>query len=139
MYRNRIVIFLLTFLVITSSSFAENIFIGMPIVKISEAGITRISEKLNKQQADNYQCIIVQEGDKYYWASRQNVELAPLSVGAFTTYIALNGSGLIRIIDKEYKDMASLMSDTEFSYDYIEFLMIGLRTITYYGKAIMQY
>ena len=34
------------------------------------------------------------------------------------------------------KEMISLMSTTEQNFDYIEHLLLGLRTITYYGKTM---
>ena len=56
-----------------------------------------------------------------------------LDLGAFTTLIAANGSGYIRIVNPDMKDAASMMSETEAEYDYVEHLLLGLRSITYYG------
>jgi hypothetical protein len=53
--------------------------------------------------------------------------------GTFATFIALDGSGYIRIVISNLKVAASLMSDTETKYDYVEHMLIGLRSVTYYG------
>jgi hypothetical protein len=53
--------------------------------------------------------------------------------GAFITFLATDGSGYVRIIAPGMKDSASLMGDAESSFDYVEHLLIGLRSVTYYG------
>jgi len=37
------------------------------------------------------------------------------------------------MVNPDFKDAASLMSETEAQYDYVEHLLIGLRSVTYYG------
>jgi hypothetical protein len=49
-------------------------------------------------------------------------------------FLAVDGSGYVRLIKPSLKDAASAMSATEKTYDYMEHLLLGLRTITYYGK-----
>ena len=67
--------------------------------------------------------------------TRQNTELVRIESGAFITYLAINGSGYVRVISPKLKDAASLMSPTEARFDYVEHALIGLRSITYYGSA----
>lgn len=55
--------------------------------------------------------------------------------GAFITFVAVDGSGYVRIISPEMKDAASLMAETELKFDYAEHLLIGLRSVTYYGVS----
>jgi hypothetical protein len=57
-----------------------------------------------------------------------------IQAGSFITYLAVDGSGYIRTIDPEAKSAAALMSDTESKFDYVEHLLVGLRSVTYYGK-----
>ncbi len=109
------------------------IFKGRPITKISEGGTDRTVEQVAKDKAPNLACLISEIDGKYYWASRENVELIPTRGGAFTTYIATNGSGYIRVLEAEMKEAASLMSDAEIKFDYVEHLLIGLKSVTYYG------
>lgn len=114
---------------------ATAVFKGRPSLKISEGGIERTPEQLTRDRAVNLDCVISQIGSKYYWASRENVELARIEGGAFITFVALNGAGYVRIIKPEQKTTASLMSASERDFDYVEHALIGLRSVTYYGKV----
>ena len=49
---------------------------------------------------------------------------------AFVTYIALNGSGYVRVVKPDTKAAASLMSPTEERFDYVEHAVLGLRSVT---------
>ena len=109
------------------------VFKGLPIVKISEGGVSRVPENITRDKAVNIKCFISNIGGSYYWASRENVKLLRIDSGAFITFFAENGSGYIRLVNPDLKDAASLMSETEARYDYIEHLLIGRRSVTYYG------
>lgn len=111
------------------------VFTGIPEIKISEGGTNRIPEKLPKAKAMEFKCTITKIEDKYYWTTRENVEMISIQSGAFITFLASNGSGYVRIINPDMKDATSLMGDTEEKFDYIEHLLLGLKTITYYGKS----
>ena len=113
---------------------AATAFKGRPSIKVSEGGIERLPEQLPRERAVNLECVISQIGDNYYWASRENVEMARVESGAFITYVALNGSGYVRTVSPESKKAASLMSPTEEQFDYVEHALIGLRSVTYYGR-----
>lgn len=67
---------------------------------------------------------------------RGNKQLVKIENGAFKTLIAPDGSCYVRIINPMMKDAASLMSNTEKTYDYIEHLVLGLRSVTYYGNIV---
>lgn len=110
-------------------------FTGIPEIKISEGGINRTPEKLSKYKAMEFKCIITKIDDKYYWTTRENRELIPIQSGAFITFLASNGSGYVRIINHDMKNSASFMGDTEEKFNYIEHLLLGLKTITYYGTS----
>jgi hypothetical protein len=114
---------------------AVTVFKGQPTVKISEGGVSRLPEQLSHNQSANLECVISEIGGRYYWASRENKELLQTDGGAFITFVARDGSGAIRIIKPGLKTAASLMSDTEAKFDYVEHLLIGLRSVTYYGVA----
>jgi hypothetical protein len=114
------------------------IFTGIPEIKISEGGINRVPENLTKEIAINYKCTITKIEDKYYWTSRENIELIPISSGTFITYWAVNGAGYVRIIKpemkKEVNQLGALAGDPEEKFDYVEHLLLGLKSVTYYGK-----
>jgi len=108
-------------------------FAGNPAVKVSEGGVERLVEDLPRDRAVNLACVISRIGDSYYWASRENVELLRVDAGAFVTFIALNGSGYVRVTLPEARTAAAAMGPTEGRFDYVEHLLIGLRSVTYYG------
>ena len=128
-------------LTITVPVFAEEsiIFTGIPTIKISEGGLSRTPEDLTKDKAVQFKCTITKMDDKYYWTSRNNVELLPIASGAFITYWAANGSGYVRVtkpeMRAELKRMAPVAGDPDAKFDYVEHLLLGLKSVTYYGTA----
>lgn len=133
----RLLLPLVISILLSASAFgqAATVFKGRPTAKISEGGVSRIPEQLSRDQAVNLECAISEIGGRYYWASRENTELIRTESGAFITFVARNGSGYIRIIKPALKAAASLMSETEAKFDYVEHLLIGLASVTYYGVA----
>lgn len=113
---------------------SRTVFSGIPVIKISEGGIERLPEKIQRDKAINHGCVITEMEGRYYWTTRENAEMVRTVSGVFITYVAINGSGYVRVIDRKFKINASLMSPTEAQFDYIEHLLIGLRSVTYYGN-----
>ena len=113
----------------------EILFVGYPVVKISEGGVDRVVQKMKGAESEEVKCVIVRsEKDKtYYWLSREKTELTPVVSGGFVTFIAKNGSGYIRVTSLEHADGVKLMGETESQYDYVEHLLLGLKSVTYYG------
>jgi hypothetical protein len=109
------------------------VFRGRPAVKISEGGVERTPEQVPRERAVNLECVISRIGNSYYWASRENVQMSRTDGGAFTTYVAVNGAGYVRVLNPEAKAAASAMSGTEKDFDYVEHALVGLRSVTYYG------
>jgi hypothetical protein len=134
---------ILTLLILTIASplFAkeEIVFTGMPEINISEGGVNRVPENLTKDKAIKFKCTITKIDDKYYWTSRENVELIPIASGAFITYWAVNGSGYVRVIKPEMKEevkkIGAMAGDPEEKFDYVEHLLLGLKSVTYCGKS----
>jgi hypothetical protein len=112
---------------------SNTVFVGKPLIKISEGGIQRTPENITARDSENLKCVVSQIGDKYYWASRENRELVLTQSGAFISFMAKDGIGYIRIIKSEMKDEVSVEGSTEQQYDYVEHLLIGLKSVTYYG------
>ncbi len=111
----------------------STVFKGRPVVKISEGGTERTPSPVPPDSAVNLECVISQIGNSYYWASRENTPMTRIDAGAFTTYLATNGAGYVRVINAEAKNAAALMGDAEAKFDYVEHALIGLRSVTYYG------
>ena len=113
---------------------SHNVFRGRPAIKISEGGLSRTPETVPRNRAIDLECVISQVGASYYWATRENVEMVRVEGGAFVTYFATNGSGYVRATIPELRQLSSLLSPTEQKFDYVEHLLIGLGSVTYYGK-----
>ena len=112
---------------------STTVFKGRPSVKVSEGGIERTPEQIPRDRATTLECVISQIGTSYYWASRENVQLSRIESGGFVTFVAVNGSGYVRAVKPEAKATTAVMSQTEERFDYVEHLVIGLRSVTYYG------
>jgi hypothetical protein len=110
------------------------VFKGRPALKISEGGTERTPETLARAQAVNLECVVSQIGNDYYWASRENTPLVRIDGAAFTTFVAANGAGYIRVINPEAKSAAALLGGAEKQFDYVEHALVGLRSVTYYGN-----
>jgi hypothetical protein len=112
------------------------VFRGIPSVKIVEAGLERGAEKIEQSKALSVSCIVREIDGKFLWETRGNKQLLKTDGGAFITFSAVDGSGYIRVLKPMPKETMSLMSTTEQNFDYTEHMLLGLRTITYYGKTM---
>ena len=135
-------IFLVLILVtVASPLFAkeEIIFTGIPEMKISEGATSRVAESLSKSRAMEYKCTITKIDETYYWRTRENVELIMISRGRFITFWAVEGQGYIRIVNPEMRKTArkigAMLHDPEGYFDYVEHLLLGLKSVTYYGNS----
>jgi hypothetical protein len=130
-------IFLFVFCFFTIFCNAQSFsFTGLPSVKVTEGGIERSAEKIEQSKASNVACIVKEIDGKFFWETRGNKPLLKIDSGAFVIFLAVDGSGYVRLIKPSLKEATSLMSNTEKNFDYVEHLILGLRTVTYYGKSI---
>lgn len=112
------------------------VFVGTPRVRIIESGTERKPEHLAENEGMEYQCIITEVDDEYFWTTRENVELVPVISELYITFLATNGSGYVRMVNPEYKDaLNSVLGETEQDFDYIEHMLLGLTTYSYYGRS----
>jgi hypothetical protein len=111
-------LFLLT---VSVSSFGSEqiVFTGIPEAKISEGGVERLPEQISSEKAMGLKCTITEIDGKYYWTTRENLELVRVQSGAYVTFLAQNGSGYVRIIDPSMKKSASLIGGAEAKFDYV--------------------
>ena len=130
-------LFVLAFSFFTNFCIAQSFsFTGIPSVKVSEGGIERNAEKIEQSKALSVACIVKEIDGKFFWETRGNKPLLKIDSGAFVIFLAVDGSGYIRLIKPSLKGAASTMSNTEKNFDYVEHLILGLRSVTYYGKEI---
>ena len=111
-------------------------FTGIPSVKVTESGIERNAEKIESTKALSVACVVKEIDGKFFWETRGNKPLVKIDSGAFVIFLAVDGSGYVRLIKPSLKEATSLMSNTEKNFDYVEHLILGLRTVSYYGKSI---
>lgn len=128
------------FILLNSSlSFAQAIvFTGMPSVKVTEAGVERVVNEVDRVAATGLSCVITELNGNFYWKSRGNKHMLKIDAGAFVTFIAVDGAGYVRIIKTGFKEAVVMaMTQTEKKFDYVEHLTTGLRSITYFGNFLL--
>jgi len=113
----------------TSFALAENgsIFNGTPSKKIEVYAQESKVFLLSPEEQEEYKVIISKRNGRYYWSSRDNVELELHNSGAYQTYTAKTGAGYIRI-----SNASAYYSDNDFTYS--EHITLGLNSITYFGR-----
>ena len=130
-------IFIFVFCFFTNICNSQSLsFNGIPSVKVTEGGIERTAEKIEQSKSFSVACIVKEMDGKYFWETRGNKQLLKIDSGAFILFLAVDGSGYVRLIKPSLKEVASVMSNTEKNFDYVEHLTLGLRSVTYYGKSI---
>ena len=114
------VILLLTISV--ESSYSEDrklTTMGFPVSKIESNQNQTKRYELTKKQTKEYQVVISEFEGRFYWESRNKVELIKTISGIYTNYVSPTGSGYIKV---------STLDNT-----YLEHINSGLGTITYWG------
>jgi hypothetical protein len=119
---------------VVSAQTPSTVFKGRPSVKISEGGVGRLPEAVSRENAVNIECVISQIGENYYWASRENKPLVRIESTGFVTFVAVDGAGYVRILRPEQKTALSVVDEAAEKFDYVEHLLLGLRSVTYYGE-----
>ena len=130
--KNLITAFIWVVLTITCQA-QSTTFAGLPSIKITESGVERTAEKLDRAAASTVACVIKEKDGKFYWETRGNKPLLKIDSSAFLIFVAVDGSGYVRVLKPEFKQAAASISATEKNYDYVEHMLLGLRTVTYYG------
>lgn len=127
------IVVLLLALSLPSSVLAQDeetlVFRGWPLIKVESSFHKTLRSETTETQSAQYHVLIVKRGGKYYWASRENLELLYVQSGAYHWFFAPS-SGYVKIQD------SALVTDDESSpYTYMENLTVGLLSITYWGAA----
>ena len=110
-------------LAVSATAASEVIFEGTPHTRYILGGDTPQTVNLTPSEASEYKVIISKEGDNYFWTSREDTQVVPITSGIFITYVALSGTGYVRTV------MPGLNIT-----QYTEHLLINFTGITYYGK-----
>lgn len=102
----------------------EVYFVGFPSKKITLIDTEAIITDLQIADAEEFKVVIEKESNKYYWASRGNVQLIAIPSGYVITFFAFGGEGYIRIVNPDFKMGKS---------QYMEHLIHHFGNITYFG------
>ena len=111
------------------SAFAQEVvFRGTPSVRLYATVDNEVRVKLDDEDAKKNECLIVAKGKKYYWASRNNVEMTRIDAAQFTYFVHSGGAGYVKVYTGERKADAPA--------EYVENIsQQGFDIIIYWGKA----
>ena len=116
-------------------SWAEEVFVGLPLAKTELSGEYLERTKLDKGDQLEFKVIIVKEGDRFFWKTREMKELTRHQSGLFVTYQAVDGAGYVRV-DLSGGSVGDLkVPGSSLDIGYIEHIKLGLNTITYQGRV----
>lgn len=122
-------------LIIVIPSWADEVFVGIPLAKTELSGEYLERTKLDKDDQLEFKVIIVKEGDRFFWKTREMKELTRHQSGLFVTYQAVDGAGYVRV-DLSGGAIGDLkVPGSSLDIGYIEHIKLGLNTITYQGRV----
>lgn len=140
MKSSRLVVFSITFvLLICSVIFSQQVevvFVGYPTIKIEVADGQSSTRNLTTSESKENAVVIKREGDKYYWASRQNKELILITGTAYNVFLSPEGLGYIKIQSNLLKTVYDQLpkEEKEKAYCFMEHVTNQLGGITYFGR-----
>lgn len=126
----------LLLLVPLSANAADIVFEGYPVKKIETNENSSNTSLLSQSQASEYKVTIIKEEEKYYWATRGNLQVIPMESGFYITYLAVNGAGYVRTMAPVARNIYKQLPKEEQaeSFLYFEHLVHQMGSITYYGR-----
>lgn len=132
---NRLWLVLGLILLATPLPAQEVAYTGTPMVRLSGQPGDLSEELLSPTEAEEYKLQIVGRDGRYYWASRENVELSrSRSGGVFMIFSS--ESGFIKLIDPRLNairdDLRDLPSER---FDYVEVMHTQLGLVVYWGRG----
>jgi hypothetical protein len=104
------------------------VFRGTPNVRVFSSAKTDGRETMQGEAADKAECVVVQRGKKYFWASRENVPLVRTDAAQFTFFVHPESGGYVKVFTGDRKAANA-------PADYIEHINRGFETITYWGRV----
>lgn len=112
------------------------VFHGRPSIKVSEGALERLPTMLSETTRAPLEIVITEEDGQFFWASRQNTPMGMARGESFTTFVALNGSGYVRIKNGDLTSTGFPITPTEEQFDYVEHIPLGLNSVIYYGTRV---
>lgn len=114
----------------------EVVFEGFPSKRAQNNSDGRMGSTLYFEETREFAVKITKVGEQYFWASRENIPLIRTESGIYITYTATNGSGYIRTLNPTAREvfLNAPPNNQIGQITYIEHLLLGLESITYYGR-----
>jgi hypothetical protein len=120
---------LLAVFLFTFTMFAQDVvFRGTPALRVFATTDGDERQKLEGANAQKLECVIVQRGKNYFWASRNNAPLTRVDAPQFTYFIHNGGAGYVKIFTGK-REQAKAPAD------YIENINQGFEVVTYWGRV----
>jgi len=116
-----------------ASAQTEVVLDGLPKLRVSENGVVRTVEDIALEDAEVEACLIQRIGNRYYWATNEYVQVTRFEHGSFVTFVAMDGSGYVRLLDPDARSIFDGLNRTDGDYDYVEHFVLGMTTVTYFG------
>src|SRR5580765_70259 len=93
---------LVAFLALTTSHVhAQNVLSAEPSVRVDSNGDETSRRQLSAVERAQNRVIIIRQGNRYLWASREGRELIRVdSGGAFTLFLDAGGTGYVKVLDR---------------------------------------
>jgi len=121
-----VVLAVVALFVSASAAAAETEFEGTPQTKVEVTLGATTSEAVPRDEREKRRVVITRDGDKYFWASRNNTPLYKLDSGDYVTYVAATGVGYVRVLSPRKSIGRNVR--------YMEHLTVQMGSITYFGK-----
>ena len=87
------------------------VFEGVPTVRLQADGKKEnphILENLTSAKASEFRCVIIKRDGKYYWKSRDNLEMKKKTAGIYITFTRADGApDYVRIMNPIFSDVAT--------------------------------
>ena len=119
----------LFFCTLAAAAQTQIVFRGIPAVRVFSSADRDDREKLNADEAQKAECVIVQRGrNKYFWHSRNDVPMLRVDTPQFTYFLHSGGSGYVKVYTGE-------RAANKESAEYVESFTRGLEITTYWGRV----
>lgn len=111
-------------------------FEGIPSTRVERRADYTSSEIITGLERQSSSVRITKSGDSYFWASRNDIPMIKISDGIYVTYLALDGSGYVRTLNQVAREVyQSQALNTQIGQTmYVEHILIGLESLTFYGR-----
>ncbi|HAJ77319.1 MAG TPA: hypothetical protein DCM64_12820 [Gammaproteobacteria bacterium] len=112
------------------------IFEGLPSKRIERTTDNTHTATISGLESRSAAVRITKSGDNYFWESQNNTPMTKIGDGIYVTYLAIDGSGYVRTLNSTAREVYQRQSPINQLGQtmYVEHILIGLDSITYYGR-----